>query len=172
MQTRWPRQTTEIQPIGWCVLQYRALIVKVIQSPCTIISAPCRCVDARFRLQPVLQSVVLIKTHTSHVYTPAPNPFPLPESSVQTSTTTPAGVSSSSLRSLLLSSPTFSCRDLVFLFPSVCSLFYCAIFCHFGPRKGGRNAISPLLHPLLWGRVAWPVCWAGEKGERRGQGEL
>lgn len=49
-------------------------------------------------------------------------------------------------------SPAFSVsarRDLVFLLLSVCSLFYCAIFCHFGPRKGGRNAISPLLHPLL-----------------------
>lgn len=65
-----------------------------------------------------------------------------------------------------------ACRDLVFLFLSVRSRFYCAIFCHFGPRKGGRNAISPPLRPLLRGRVAWPVCWAGEKGERRGQGEL
>lgn len=49
-------------------------------------------------------------------------------------------------------SPTFSvsaCRDLVFLFLSVRSCFYCAIFCHFGPRKGGRNAISPPLCPLL-----------------------
>lgn len=68
-------------------------------------------------------------------------------------------------------SPTFSVsasRDLVFLFLSVRSCFYCAIFCHFGLRKGGRNAISPPLRPLLWGRVAWPVCWAGEKGGETG----
>lgn len=57
-----------------------------------------------------------------------------------------------------------ACRDLVFVFLSVCSCFYCTIFCHFGPRKGGHNAISPLLRPPLWERVAWPVCWAGKGG--------
>lgn len=65
------------------------------------------------------------------------------------------------------SSPTFSvsaCRDLVFLLSlSGRSCFYCAIFCHFGPRRRGRNAISPPLRPLLWGRVVWTVCWAGEE---------
>lgn len=55
-------------------------------------------------------------------------------------------------------------RDLVFVFLSVCSCFYCTIFCHFGLRKGVHNAISPLLRPPLWERVAWPVCWAGKRG--------
>lgn len=73
-------------------------------------------------------------------HTPAPERFPLSESSVQTSTTSPAGVSSSSLHSLLLLVSHFLCFCLPRLsFPlSFCPLLL--LLCHFLPlwSKKGR----------------------------------
>lgn len=136
------------------------------------------CVLCGWHISLPTRPFMVIQTHTCHTGThPGTQPVSSPrklcpnKQARQHPLVSPPAPSAPSYSS----SPTFSvsaCRDLVFLFLSVRSCFYCAIFCHFGPRKGGRNAISPPLRPLLWGRVAWPVCWAEEKGERRGQGEL
>lgn len=76
-------------------------------------------------------------THESCLH--APNLFPLPESSVQTSTTAPVGVSSSSLHSLLLLVSHILCFCLPrHSFPLSHCLFF-LLLCHFLPlwfKKG------------------------------------
>lgn len=109
-------------------------------------------VDHTFQFQSVLLSVIVIQMHTSHAHSTLPNKFPLLESSIEQTRQHLLGSPPAHSVVSYSSSPTFSvstCRDLVFLFLSVRSCFYCAIFCHFGPRKGGGNAISPPLCPLL-----------------------
>ena len=88
---------------------------------------------------------------------------------------------------LLVSPPAPSCSLLLLVSHLLCfcaprlsfSSFFLSALAFIVPFSATlvweRQAIMqslPPLRPLLWGRVAWPVCWAGEKGERRGQGEL
>lgn len=143
--------------------------IKVEQSlrVCTIIQtiSVCKCVSARCMYLTICRrhTAVLLRASCGDANTPESCPHMHVDPRLSTSF-----LSLENLRPkrrditrwcLLRHSPSYSSsprvlcfsarRDLVFLFLSVRSRFYCAIFCHFGPRKGGRNAISPPLRPLL-----------------------
>ena len=78
----------------------------------------------------VLLIFIVIQTHSSHAHSEAPNKFHPPESSIQTSTTTPAGFSLYSLLRVVFHFLCFSPPRLSFPL-SFCLLLL--LLCHFLP---------------------------------------